>query len=198
MYTDDAIALIKDLKRYSTTLASYNHDKVRLVIKEINKVYQEVQTLLTNDPKYSYDPKYAISLVTRQFVLRRNQRCLLTYLSHRMNKICALVSENGPMIPSTIKPLLSVHELEFYRNYVRILSQYRSKFPVSIFGDTTDIGRSHQLPPKNLYIEVRILQDCGKIQTEHGILDLKQGDTCYVRLSDVEHLIRQGYLVPIP
>jgi GINS complex subunit 1 len=197
MYTEDAVMLLKELKQHTTTIAAYNDEKVRNVIREMNKIYQDVQTLLANEPKCTYDPGYAISLVTRHHVLRRNQRCLLAYLSHRLDQIREIVSQHGPMIPNFIKPLLSGKELEFYRHYARLLSQYRSRFPSFLLGNITDIGRSQQLPPKSLYIEVRVLQDCGDIETEHGTLHLKKGDTYYVRLDDVEHLIRQGYLAPI-
>jgi GINS complex subunit 1 len=197
MYTEDATALIKELKQYSTTLPPYNDEKVRRVVREINKIYQDVQTLLAHEPKYTYDPGYAASLVTRHYVLRRNQRCLLTYLSHRLEKVHDVVSQYGPMVPASMKPLLSGKELDFYRHYARLLSQYRSKFPSSVLGNITDIGRTQQLPPKTLYVEIRVLHDCGEIETEHGTLHLKKNDTYYVRLNDVEHLIRQGHLALI-
>ena len=114
-----------------------------------------------------------------------------------IRQIREMVSEYGPITPASKKPLLSSRELEYYRNYSRLLSQYRSKFPFSILGDTTDIGRPLQPPPKNLFAEVRVLDDCGEIGTEHGTLNLKKGDTYYVRLGDVEHLIRQGHLALI-
>ena len=49
-------------------------------------------------------------------------------------------------------------------------------------------------PPKDLYIEVRVEKDCGEIFTDSGAVTLERGTTHYLRRSDVEHLIRQGFL----
>jgi len=51
-----------------------------------------------------------------------------------------------------------------------------------------------QQPPKNLYIEVRVLEDCGEILTESGSINLERNTTHFLRRSDVEHLVRQGML----
>lgn len=52
-------------------------------------------------------------------------------------------------------------------------------------------------PPKDLYIEIRVLQSCGEVATENGVLQLDQGTTHFLRQSDVEHLIRQGMVEKI-
>ena len=44
MYTEDAVTLIKELKRYHTGLAPFNQERVRNIIREINKIYQDVQS----------------------------------------------------------------------------------------------------------------------------------------------------------
>jgi len=52
-------------------------------------------------------------------------------------------------------------------------------------------------PPKELYITVRVLKDCGQVQTEFGPLYLNIHTFHYVRKSDVEHLITQGFLLHV-
>ena len=71
-------------------------------------------------------------------------------------------------------------------------------------------------PPKELFIEVRAMRDCGELLTYYGLLKLDRGSTHFVRRywmhymllffyfvivlfgrSDVEHLIRQGSLVQV-
>jgi hypothetical protein len=47
-------------------------------------------------------------------------------------------------------------------------------------------------PPKNLLIEVRVLEKCGIIQTENGPISLDFGSVHFLRRSEVEHLIRDG------
>ena len=52
-------------------------------------------------------------------------------------------------------------------------------------------------PPKDLYIEVRVLKDCGEIFTENGPVNLEINSTHFLRRVDVESLIRQGMLVQV-
>ena len=51
-----------------------------------------------------------------------------------------------------------------------------------------------QLPPKDLYIVVRVLKDCGKVMTSSGEVNLEANTTHYVQRKDVEMLIKQGML----
>jgi GINS complex subunit 1 len=51
------------------------------------------------------------------------------------------------------------------------------------------------LPPKELFVEARVLQDAGQIVTESGAtLILQEGTTHHMRRSDAEELIRNGVL----
>jgi hypothetical protein len=49
-------------------------------------------------------------------------------------------------------------------------------------------------PPKSLYVEVRVLEDCGEVMTENGLVNLEMNSTHFVRRADVESLILQGFL----
>ena len=49
-------------------------------------------------------------------------------------------------------------------------------------------------PPKEMCIEVRVLQDCGEIMTDQGPVNLEKGTNHFLRRTDVEGLIRQGML----
>lgn len=49
-------------------------------------------------------------------------------------------------------------------------------------------------PPKDLYVEVRVMKDCGEIVTATGTVHLEMNTTHFLPRSDVEHLIRQGFL----
>jgi len=53
---------------------------------------------------------------------------------------------------------------------------------------------SSLLPPKELFVEVRVLEDCGRIQTEYGTVNLVKNSQHYLRRTDVERLVQQGYL----
>ena len=52
-------------------------------------------------------------------------------------------------------------------------------------------------PPKELFLQVRALVDCGEVATESGFVTLSRNTTHYLRRSDVEHLIKQGMLEQI-
>ena len=47
-------------------------------------------------------------------------------------------------------------------------------------------------PPKELMIEIRVLQSCGEIFTDSGNVNLERNSTHYLRRSDVEPFIRKG------
>ncbi|CAG8876327.1 unnamed protein product [Penicillium nalgiovense] len=62
-------------------------------------------------------------------------------------------------------------------------------------GQWTDIDLTGTLePPKDLFIDVRVLKDAGEIQTEYGVINLTKNSQLYVRQGDVERLIAQGFL----
>ena len=46
-------------------------------------------------------------------------------------------------------------------------------------------------PPKVLYVEVRVLRDCGEVMTESGVVNLEAHSQHFLRRVDVEQLIRQ-------
>ena len=49
-------------------------------------------------------------------------------------------------------------------------------------------------PPKDLYVECRVISDLGEVETESGTLLLKKGTKHHLQRKDAELLIRQGYL----
>ena len=49
-----------------------------------------------------------------------------------------------------------------------------------------------QKPPKDLFIEVRVLKELGTIMTEAGAVALEKNTVHYLPRADVELLIRQG------
>ena len=52
-------------------------------------------------------------------------------------------------------------------------------------------------PPKNIFIEIIVLEEVGTIVTDSGnVLNLHKNSTMLVRKSDVEGLIRQHLVMP--
>lgn len=100
---------------------------------------------------------------------------------------------------------LSPEEEEYARGYAELLAAYKGKW--------TDIDLTGSLePPRDLFVDVRVLKDAGEIQTEYGYvmglllgrnrmrlmecraITLTKNSQFYVRQGDVERLIAQGYL----
>ncbi|RMZ81539.1 hypothetical protein DV737_g2502, partial [Chaetothyriales sp. CBS 132003] len=82
---------------------------------------------------------------------------------------------------------LSPEEEEYFRQYSDLLASFK--------GQWTDIDLTSSLePPRDLFIDVRVLKDAGEIQTEYGTINLTKNSQFYVRQGDVERLIAQGFL----
>ena len=98
----------------------------------------------------------------------------------------ALVLQHGT-VPAGMIEGLSKHELDFSRAYSSNLGRYTRLFPRLAFAQTQ--------PPKELFIEVRCVKDCGIVMTENGELALTENSFHFVKRADVEHLVKQGFLI---
>lgn len=109
--------------------------------------------------------------------MRRNKRCLLAYHKVRSDKLeeyCwggvdvleqqaqkANGNGAGESGAAGAESSLSPEEEEYVRQYSDLLAAYK--------GQWTDIDLTGSLePPKDLFIDVRVLKDAGEIQTEYG------------------------------
>jgi GINS complex subunit 1 len=127
--------------------------------------------------------------------MRRNRRCLLAYQRLRADKIDEMVWGGGD-----VRGVLSPEEEEYARGYGLLVAGLKGRW--------TDVELGGSLePPRDLYVEVRVLKDAGEIQTEYGyellvqwgklmdrVITLTKNSQLYVRQADVERLIQQGYL----
>ncbi|OJD37717.1 dna replication complex gins protein psf1 [Diplodia corticola] len=158
----------------------------------------------------SADPAAACALLVDHLAMRRNKRCLLAYHRTRSDKLEEMcwngidVLERQQQMQQQqqqgqqqgAKDLsgdmgsgssLSPEEEEYVRQYSDLLAAYK--------GQWTDIDLTGSLePPRDLFIDVRVLKDAGEIQTEYGAITLTKNSQFYVRQGDVERLIQQGYL----
>lgn len=105
---------------------------------------------------------------------------------NRLRRIQQYRWQIGPPAASHLADNMSTHEIHFLNQYNRLLADYSDAVQLDL---TADIK-----PPKDLYVEVRVLQDCGSVLTDSGPVALKKGTAHFVKRSDVEHLIRQGAL----
>ncbi|KAF9088451.1 DNA replication complex GINS protein PSF1 [Mortierella sp. AD031] len=126
--------------------------------------------------------------------LQRNKRILMAYHHQRLEKIKELAWAYNTL-PDTLRRLLSPDEIHFFQEYERTC---RNKYcSLAEFGEI-DLGLGMISPPKEVFITVRVIKDCGDIVTETGaVLSLKKNSEHFVKRGDVERLITQGYLLHV-
>ncbi|ROT37368.1 GINS complex, Psf1 component [Sodiomyces alkalinus F11] len=217
MYGDLGNKLVQHAKRTQNLahLPPYQAEIVRAVTREVRDLDKDVTELLepfqgSFDP--SADQATACTLLVNHLSMRRNKRCLLAYHRTRTDKLEEMVwngvdvldlcgqqvragdsgggaSHAGTRMSSVdgATSSLSPQEDEYVRQYGDLLAAYK--------GQWTDIDLTGSLePPRDLFIDVRVLKDAGEIQTEYGAITLTKNSQFYVRQGDVERLIAQGYL----
>jgi GINS complex subunit 1 len=148
---------------------------VRAVTREVADLEKDVNRIL--EPFHgsfnpASEPATACALLVDHLSMRRNKRCLLAYHRVRAEKLEQMcwegkdVLEHSHTINETNNSTgnensLSPEEEEYFRQYNDMLSSYK--------GQWTDIDLTGSLgPPKDLFIDVRVLKDAGEIQTEYG------------------------------
>ncbi|GAB7360997.1 hypothetical protein MBLNU230_g1040t1 [Neophaeotheca triangularis] len=155
------------------------------------------------------DPATACSLLVNHLSMRRNKRCLLAYHRARVEKLEQLAWAGVDVLdtPQTSTPAsrqpdttasaggsnnnnnssLSAEEEQYAHQFSDLLAAYK--------GQWSDVDLTGSLePPRDVFVDVRVLRDAGEIQTEYGSVVLTRNSQFFVRLGDVERLIQQGYL----
>ncbi|KAI0135447.1 DNA replication complex GINS protein PSF1 [Daldinia grandis] len=214
MYGDLGNKLVQHAKRTQNLshLPPYQTELVRAATREVRDLDKDVADMLEpfqGSFNPADDPATACTLLINHLSMRRNKRCLLAYHRTRADRLEELVWKgydvvdlagqqvrdgqgglNGPSGMATGNSgtsSLSPQEEDYVRQYSDLLAAYK--------GQWTDIDLTGSLePPRDLFIDVRVLKDAGEIQTEYGAITLTKNSQFYVRQGDVERLIAQGYL----
>lgn len=119
-------------------------------------------------------PDTACALLVAHLAMRRNKRCLLAYHSVRAGRIEEAVwagrdalesgagaAAEGGGAAAAAGSNLSPGEEEFARAYADLVAAYKGRW--------TDVDLTGSLvPPRELFVDVRVLRDAGEIQTEYG------------------------------
>lgn len=219
MYGEQGNKLVIDAKRTHNLphLPPYATTTVRAVTKEVRDLERESNALLA---PYAYpnsqssnsgtpikssfnpadDPATACALMVSHLSMRRDKRCLMAYHKTRTDKLeemCWAGIDVAEIQQAAVGPSagrqndatssLSAEEEQYVHQYSDLLAAYK--------GQWTDIDLAGSLePPRDIFIDVRVLKDAGEIQTEYGSITLTKNSQFYVRQGDVERLIQQGYL----
>jgi GINS complex subunit 1 len=205
---DSATQLIIESRRSTNTdtLMKYNDPLVRSIIREQRQLEQLLHSTLVaqdaagaageDDMDMALDagaPALTAPLLAYQTAINQNKRCLVAYHAHRLDRLRGMYWAVGGALPHLLaaedtRSKLSPHEVDFLRAYNASILELRTDF------SELDIMANVEKPPKDLHVLVRVVRDCGTIQTELGTIDFKKGQRFMVRRADVEHLIVQGYL----
>ncbi|KAI8817043.1 DNA replication complex GINS protein PSF1 [Fimicolochytrium jonesii] len=199
MYADDALKLVRDAKRTSDspTLAPYRDDLIRNVQLEMRQLASHLRDIMSareSAPTPQHAQGLTVAATMHHLSLRRSKRCLLAYTRHRLDRITETLWDLGgaaassaAAMPADLRRNLSPAEMEFVNGYTALVSSYRSGFL------DVDMGAA-LVPPRDLFVEVRVLKDCGEVQTENGAVRLVNNSQHYLRRTDVEPFITAGYL----
>ncbi|KAL4811197.1 hypothetical protein BDV18DRAFT_6686 [Aspergillus unguis] len=221
MYGELGNKLVQHAKRTQSLayLPPYQTELVRTVAREVRELDRDLAHLLApfeGSFNPSQEPAVACALLVDHLCIRRNKRCLLAYHRVRTDKLEELCwrgvdvleqqaaaaagmmeegggqgqgqgQNQGQIQSGSGESSLSPEEEEYFRQYSDMLATYK--------GQWTDIDLTGSLePPRDLFIDVRVLRDAGEIQTEYGVINLTKNSQLYVRHGDVERLIAQGFL----
>jgi len=107
----------------------------------------------------------------------------------RIQKLDQLVWDNVEFSAGQLNDL-SHHERNYLEKYVSLVSGVKGVMSEIDLGGDLD-------PPSDVFIDVRVLKDAGEIMTEYGVFNLTKDSQFFVRKTDVERLIQQGYLKQI-
>jgi GINS complex subunit 1 len=152
--------------------------EVRDLDKDVARLLEPFTAAGTFDP--TAEPATACTMLVNHLAMRRNKRCLLAYHRTRTDKLEGLVwkgydvmdlsgqqvrdvpggtggGDGGAATTSSLSP----QEEDYVRQYGDLLAAYKGRW--------TDIDLTGSLePPRDLFIDVRVLKDAGEIQTEYG------------------------------
>jgi GINS complex subunit 1 len=162
MYGELGLRLVRDAKRAQglPALPAPQLPLIRQILQEISGLDLGASAILESLPSLTSIqteyPSEACALLIHHLCMRRNRRCLLAYQRLRTSKIDEMVWTTGE-----VKGILSPEEEEYARHYALLVAGLKGRW--------TDVELGGNLePPRDLYVEVRVLKDAGEIQTEYG------------------------------
>lgn len=203
MYGDLGYKLVQHAKRTQAlpNLPPYQTEIVRAMTREVRDLDKDVTAILApyaGSLNPSSAPEAATSALVNHLCMRRNKRCLLAYhrvRSEKLEEMCwrgedvgeieqpqgGRNGDGGSLVGGEASgSSLSPEEEEYVRQFGDLLSAYK--------GQWTDIDLTGSLePPRDLFIDVRVLKDAGEIQTEYGYA------TSYHVTLESANTVQQGY-----
>lgn len=110
--------------------------------------------------------------------------------NNRMNKIENLIWKSTGFIPEQVGNIMNEKDKQYYESYNNLINHYSKMLSFSDMDLTKDYN-----PPKELYVEVRALDNINNIKTYEGVVNVEKNHTYSFRKSDIEHFLRRGMFV---
>ncbi len=185
------IALLKELTQNQSapTVLPYNDEAARQAIDEFKVMFEKLVRIKNELNKTQEVPLKALAYILK-VQMRRQKRVILAYHMDRLAKLMRKMTDSNDFSQASLAHLSNA-EIKFYHLHADNLVRYKASLgpQINLFGPI--------IPPKDFFIQVRVEQDCGIIQTEHGKISLNRGTLHFLKRSDVEHLIIKGHLTHI-
>ncbi|KAI8078366.1 hypothetical protein BDF21DRAFT_43329 [Thamnidium elegans] len=196
---ESAYKLAKEAKRTSDLFVSpYNDELIQTICREIRLLHNKAKEIVNYMKSHGSSPDASnmSQVMLYHLAVKRNKRVLFAYHRQRINKLKEISWNVGlqSKFQREIKASLGPTEQKFLDEYADMVNIYKQSFIEIDLGGNGGAGLE---PPVDLFIEVRVVRDAGEISTEYGVLNLSKGNQFYVRRTDVESLIKAGYLIHV-
>lgn len=144
------------------------------------------------DPDAFLPQSTTVTTTAHLLSVQRQKRCVLAYLSYRVDKIRAVWWDTGLALPEELRAVMSRHEDTFLKKYDELMSTYMSEAGLA---DLT----ADQTPPKDLHVAVQAAKgtQLRDLMTSQGPVNVDDNSEMLMRRTDAEMLIRQGQLVQV-
>ncbi|GBG75646.1 hypothetical protein CBR_g20274 [Chara braunii] len=192
MFCRKASRLLREHHRVDADqLVPYDEDLTNQVVEETSEHFRQILNTLTRLQGENVDwkdagPEDATGVLIHHQSLLRNKRCLMAYVYDRMARIKELRWQLGAVLPAEVQRHLCQSEKTFFKDYDRLLGTYMSAVDVDL---TVDV-----VPPKDPFIEVRVLENAGSMLLEDKIAHLEPNSVHLIKREEAEPLIMQGVL----
>ncbi|KAF8026760.1 hypothetical protein BT93_F3284 [Corymbia citriodora subsp. variegata] len=192
MYGRKASQLVKELTGGEKgQLKAFNDDLINQVIKECGSHHVGLQALFRNMQEEGLDIQTTrnadfYGALIHHLSLTRNKRCLMAYMYNRADVVRSLRWKLGRVLPNELVTKLSNSEKEYFKGYSAALDAYMNEMNLDL---TVDM-----VPPKDPYIQVRVLDDIGEVLLTDRSANLARYSMHFLKRTDAEQYICQGLM----
>lgn len=192
MYGRKACQLVKELSvNEPGQLTHFSGETFDQVIKECNAHFIELQSLMRKVQEGGLDIQTTrnedhYGMVIHHLSIMRNKRCVMAYLYKRAEIVRSLRWKAGPVLPKEIQERLSYSEEGYFKNHSAALESYMSELDLDL---TVDM-----VPPKDPYIQVRVLDDIGEVLLSDQSANLARHSMHFLKRTDAEQFISQDLM----